>query len=304
MSVPYTRREKMAGLFLLAGLGLIFFSAVLVGGGRDWFRSYYAYYAVYNDGYGLSPGVKVKFLRTDVGLVTRLELTENNKVKVHLSILAEFADRIRGDSVAAVASPTFIGSEYVDILPGTVKSLPIPRGGQIPAIERKSLMDYIEDLRLDAMLGRVEAIMVNVDSLTRQLQEPNGPLMGTLGDVRKITSSVADGEGSLGRLLTSDETINSIQDILGNVSSTTGHVADLSGDLGRHLPPIVNKVETITSQVEQATRSAPEITRGAREGLRSANEVLDSAKRNFLIRGNLRPEPEPETQSFPARQGR
>ena len=301
MSLPYTRREKLAGLFFLVGLGLIFLGAVIVGGGRDWFRSYYSYYALYNDGYGLSPGVKVKLLRTDIGLVTKLELTENNKVKVHLSILAEYADRLKTDSVASIGSPTFIGSEYVDILPGSVKTTIIPRGGQIPAVERKSLEDYFRDLRLDAMLARVEAIMVNVDSLTHQLQDPTGPLMGTLSDVRKITSSVADGEGTLGQLVASDSAFKEIEKILTDVQTITGNFTSVSGDLGQSLPPIINRVNAITSQVERATRRAPELVRGTQKSVDSANDVLESVKRNFLIRGNLPDNPPPDTQAVPGR---
>lgn len=304
MSLPYTRREKIAGLFFLIGLGLIFLVAVYVGGGRDWFRSYNTYYALYNEGYGLSPGVKVKFLRTDVGLVTRLELTDNNKVKVHMSILNEYADRIKSDSVAAIASPTFIGSEYIDIIPGSVRTAAIPKGGQIPAVERKSLEDYIKDLRLDAMLARVEAIMINVDSLTHQLQDPAGPFMGTLSDVRRVTSAVAQGEGTLGKLVASDLAIETIEGVLTDIQTITGNFAQLSGNLGQTLPPIMSKVESTISRVEKAARSAPEIARETRESLRSANQVLDSAKRNFLIRGNLTRDPEPETRIYPARQGR
>ncbi|UQZ87995.1 hypothetical protein C4J81_01680 [Deltaproteobacteria bacterium Smac51] len=302
MSSPYTRREKLAGLFLILGLLMIFAWAVLVGGGQDWFRSYNYYYALYNEGYGLSPGVKVKFLRTDVGLVTRLELTENNKVKVHMSILAEYADRVKSDSQAAIASPTFIGSEYIDIIPGSARTEPVPRGGQIPAKERKSLEDYVRDLRLDTMLARVEAIMINVDSLTHQLQDPSGPLLGTMSNVRKLTSTVAAGEGTLGRLTMDETTAMEINRILTDIQATTDNIAMLSAKLNDSVPDIINRLEAITVQVELATRSAPEIGRGARESLRSVNQVLDSAKRNFLIRPNLTQDPEPESLTYPVRQ--
>lgn len=303
MSAPYTRREKIAGLFLVAGLLLIFLGGVLVGGIRDWFRSYDNYYALYNEGYGLSPGVKVKFLRTDVGTVTRLELTDNNKVKVHMSILTEYAGRIKSDSVAAVASPTFIGSEYVDILPGSAKTAAIPRGGQIPAVERKSLEDYVKDLRLDVMLARVEAIMANVDSLTNQLQDPNGPFVGALSDVRRITSSMAAGEGTIGRLMANDSTFKSIDGAVGDINVISGDIAELSGDLKISLPAAISQLRVILTQLERASRDAPEITRDARQGAHKANQVLDSVKRNVLIRGNITSDPEPETRSYPTRQG-
>ena len=296
MSASYTQREKLAGLFLMAGLAVGFVIAVVVGGGQDWFRRYNQYYAIFNNGYGLEPGVKVKFLRTDIGLVTRLELTGNNKVKVHLAIRDDFAGRLKTDSVANINSPTLIGSEFIDILPGSTKTALIPEGGQIPAVERKSLSEYVEDLRLDIMLARVEDTMANVASLTSQLQEPTGPFMGTMSDVRQITSTVAGGQGNVGHLIFDDEPFGKINQGLGNLS-------DLSGRLKDDLPPVVSRAGTIAAQVEQGTRHLPEIGRRAREGLHDANQILESVKRNFLIRGNLPPEPPVETLTVPARQG-
>jgi len=154
------------------------------------------------------------------------------------------------------------------------------------------------------MLARVEAIMVNVDSLTQQLQDPGGPFMGTLSDVRKITSSVADGEGTLGQLVASDSAFKEIEKILTDVQTITGNFTSVSGDLGQSLPPIINRVNTITTQVERATRRAPEAMRGTQKGIDNANQVLESVKRNFLIRGNLPQEPQPETQTVPGRNSR
>jgi phospholipid/cholesterol/gamma-HCH transport system substrate-binding protein len=309
MSTSYTPREKLAGLFLLAGLAAGFLITVLIGGGHDWFRRYNQYFAVFNNGYGLEPGVKVKFLRTDIGLVTRLELTDNNKVKVHLSIRSDFADRIKTDSVANINSPTFIGSEFIDILPGGPTTASIPEGGQIPAVERKSLSEYVEDLRLDIMLARVEDTMTNVASLTYQLQEPSGPFLGAMSDVRHMTSTVIEGQGSLGRILYDVEaydklnlSLDDVNAITGNISAVSDDLSGLSNRLTRELPPIIQRVGTITNQVEQGARNLPEISRGAREGVRSANQVLESVKNNFLIRGNLPRDPAPETITVPARQ--
>gem|GEM_PF-1434965 len=310
MNAPYSSREKLAGLFLLAGLAAGLAITVVIGGGHDWLRSYNRYFVIFNNGYGLEPGVKVKFLRTDIGLVTRLELTDNNKVKVHLSIRTDFADRIKTDSVASINSPTFIGSEFIDILPGSARTAMIPEGGQIPAEERKSLSEYVEDLRLDIMLARVEDTMTNVASLTSQLQEPAGPFLGTMSDIRHMTSTVVEGQGTLGRILYDYEaygklvqSLDDVNDITGNLNAVGDDLAALSGRLTRELPPIVSRVGTITTQVEQGARNLPEISRGAREGVRSAGQVLESVKRNFLIRGNLPRDPAPETLTVPARQG-
>jgi phospholipid/cholesterol/gamma-HCH transport system substrate-binding protein len=198
--------------------------------------------------------------------------------------------------VANINSPTLIGSEFIDILPGTSRTYQIPAGGQISSVERKNLSEYVEDLHLDIMLARVEDTMTNVASLTSQLQEPAGPFLGTMADVRQMTSTVAGGQGSLGKVLYDIEAYGKLNHSLDDVNAITANFSDLSGRLNKGIPPIIN-------QVEQGTRHLPEIGRGVREGLRSANQVLESVKRNFLIRGNLPSDPAPETPTVPARQG-
>lgn len=301
MHIAYNRRERMAGLFFVGGLVTLFLLALAAGGGKGWFQSYNSYYAIYNEGYGLAPGVKVRFLRTDVGLVTRLELTENDKVKVHMSILTEYAGRIKSDSVAAIASPTFIGSEYIDILPGSSRSAPIPEGGQIPAVERKSLQDYLIDLKLDVILARVESTLANIDSLTRQLQEPEGPLLGVLSDIHSLSSTVAQGDGSLGHFIIEDEAYQRLAEILDRLQKVAQDIGQVSGELKDELPPIMRDIQQIAEQARQAADTLPDTARRVNYGARGANEVLDSAKRNFLIRGNLTPPEEPRTNSLPAR---
>jgi hypothetical protein len=134
-----------------------------------------------------------------------------------------------------------------------------------------------------------------VASLTSQLQEPAGPFLGTMSDIRQITSTVAGGQGNLGRIIYDEEAYGKINNSLNDINSVTGSLSDLSGHLSRDIPPIV-------AQVEQGARNLPEIGRGAREGLHSAVNILESVKRNFLIRGNLPQEPPVETPTVPARQ--
>ena len=301
MRVPYSAAEKMAGFLLLAFFGLIVAAMVLVGLGQDWFRSYTDYFALYHEGYGLLPGVKVKFLRTDIGRISKIEITKNDRVKVHLTVQSEFASRIKGDGQANVKSPTIVGSYYIEIVPGGPKSLPIPPGGQIPSEEPKTIDDIIMSLRLEEKLGQFEEIMVNIESLTSQLQDPQGPILGTMDNIKRITGQVAAGEGSLGGLVSSDEAYKEILAMLAELREVSVNLNSMAGSLNRDIPLLTAKIDSILAKVESGADSVPELARGAREGMRDVNQVLDSVKRNFLIRGNLTPDQPPDALDYPAR---
>lgn len=301
MRVPYTFAEKMAGLFLLATFGLIVAAVVLVGLGQDWFQSYTDYFALYREGYGLLPGVKVKFLRTDIGRISRLEITPNDRVKVHLTVQSDFASRIKGDGQANVKSPTIIGSYYIEIVPGGPDSLPIPPGGQIPSEEPKTIDDIIMALRLEEKLYQFEEIMINIESLTSQLQDPQGPILGTMDNVKRITGQVAAGEGSLGGIISRDDAYKEIMAMLAELKDVSVNLNSMAGALNRDIPALTAKIDTILVQIEGGSRSVPELAREAREGVRDVNQILDSVKRNFLIRGNLTPDAAPDSLDLPAR---
>jgi phospholipid/cholesterol/gamma-HCH transport system substrate-binding protein len=298
----YARSEKLAGLILVLGFGLIILAMVMVGAGRDWLSTYQNYFLLLESGHGLLPGVKVKFLRLEIGRVTSLEITEDNLVKIHLTILAEYASRLKGDSLANVNSPTIIGSEYIEIVPGGPDSLPIPPGGQIPAKDPKTIDDIIASFRLEEKLRQFETIMKNVASLSERLQDPEGPILGTMDNLRRITGTILAGEGSLGGLVVKKDVHDELLGTIKELKALSESLAQSAQSFNKDLPALTAKIDSILKQVESGTRSFPEVARGAREGIREVDQILDSVKRNFLIRGNLSPDSPPESLTLPARE--
>lgn len=71
-----------------------------------------------DESYNLQINAAVELFKTDIGKVKKINLVEN-RVRVTLEILEEYAPRIRMDSIASVESPTFIGDGYVSIKPGS-----------------------------------------------------------------------------------------------------------------------------------------------------------------------------------------
>jgi phospholipid/cholesterol/gamma-HCH transport system substrate-binding protein len=316
----FTVMEKIVGVFILLTFLLFLGTMVLVGRGQNWFKQHNTYYALYKEGYNLQPGVKVKLLKTDIGQVTAVELTEENKAKVTMKILAGYASRIREDSRAAIESPTLIGSEYINILPGTSATAAIMPGHEIPSKEAKTISDYLEEFDLEHKMLLIDEILENIANITDELQRPDSGLLGAINNVERISGEVAQGEGSLGKRIYKTElydkilgeldalnkimknvdkasrTLNSIMKAVdtGAVSVRKGakSVEDVTAQLNADVPDILGKVQTILTELETAMYDVPDISSQARQGMRDVNDILESVKKNFLIRGNL---PEPQT---------
>ena len=172
----YSVRERIVGIFMLCTLILLVSAVILLGRGKNWFQKYNTYYTSFNESYNLQPGAPVKYLETDIGKVIRIKLVEN-RVRIRLAILEEYASRIRADVVAKVESPTFIGSEYIAVVPGSVDSPLIPPEGELPSVARKNIADYFDEFEVaNTAKALVEAIQ-KFSSFVDDIRDPKGPFL-------------------------------------------------------------------------------------------------------------------------------
>jgi phospholipid/cholesterol/gamma-HCH transport system substrate-binding protein len=312
--------ERMTGAFILLTLIVFLFTVAVVGRGKNWFRKQIFYYTIFEEGYNLVSGSRVKLLGTDIGSVTDVLLTKDNKVKVRVKVLAEYASRIRANSVATVESPTVIGSEYINIRPGTSKAAVIPPEGQIPTKEKKKFTEYLEQYEIGAKLEHIGKILEDLAQITDQLKDPKGPFFGAFGNLQQITGTVEAGEGSLGRLVKSDELYEHMDTFVATLQETADYLvrAGVNIEKGsehlekatREAPEMADKTQELLDRLlkvqvilEKVMTEVPEISAQAREGMQEVNRILDSVKENFLIRPNLPPPPDAETHGLEIRGG-
>jgi len=320
MKLQYSTMERMTGAFILLTLIVFLFTVAVVGRGKNWFRKHVVYYTAFEEGYNLVSGSRVKLLGTDIGSVTDVLLTTGNKVKVRVKVLAEYASRIRANSVATVESPTVIGSEYINIRPGTSKAAVIPPEGLIPTKEKKKFTEYLEQYEIGAKLEHIGKILEDLALITDQLKDPKGPFFGTFSNLQQITGTVEAGEGSLGRLIKSDELYEHMDTFVATLQETADHLVRAGVNIEKgseHLekatregPEMVDKTQELLDRLlkvqvilEKVMTEVPEISAQAREGMQEVNRILDSVKENFLIRPNLPPPPDSETHGLEIRGG-
>jgi phospholipid/cholesterol/gamma-HCH transport system substrate-binding protein len=325
MRLQYSSMEKLTGAFILLTLLILLFTVAVVGRGKNWFRKHVTYYTTFKEGYNLVTGSRVKLFGTDIGSVTDVELTENNLVRMRIRVLAAYASRIRIDSIASVESPTFIGSEYIALTPGSTDAPVIPPGGNIISKEKKKFTEYLEEYEFERTLKLVRDILENLVTITTQLQESTGPLFGTLENIRQLSTTVNEGEGTLGLIIKSDELyqnimseLDSIGKLVASLRKTVDHFSQAGADFEKtaknveefthgasemtdKIQELLERLLRVSVLLERAMTDVPEISRQAREGMREVNRILDSVKENFLIRPNLPPAAAPESHGLEIR---
>ena len=280
MELKFRRIERTVGFFMTAVVLLVLVTVVLIGRGQDWFRNYVTYYTTFKEGYNLQVGAPVKLFKTDIGKVKKITLVED-RVRVELAILEEYASRIRKDTVATVESPTIIGSEYVSIRPGPLSEAPIPARGEIKSVDKKTLDDIMQEFEVEKTAKMLISAIQNLSDIVEELQDPEGPLFSslrsvdqTLKDVRAIVAGVEAGEGTVGGLLKSDELLEKINDAM-------------------------DKIDQILANLERGSEDVPAITKSTKRGLQETRDavkeidrLVKAAQKNMLIRKDIPPAPE------------
>ncbi len=310
MKISFDAKEKIVGTFMVIMVILLLTVVVMTGRGKDWFKAYVTYYTVFDQAYNLSQDARVKLFNADIGKVQSVRLV-GDKVKVELAILQDYAPRIRMDSVATVESPTFIGSEYVSIKPGSTGALPIPEKGTIPSKAKKSLADYMTEFEIEKTAKMIIKSLQDISDIVTHLRDPEGPLYTSLDSLAKtlvhleeVIHEIKDGTGSVDGLIQSEglieriyEELNNVNRILGNLEDATAKTPDIMNEVKKSM----DMVNQILTNIEKGSHDVPAVTkttkhgiREIRDGVEEIDKVVQSVQKSFLIKPNLPPEPKGE----------
>ncbi len=321
MDLDFSKKEKAVGTFVICIIVILLTTVVIIGRGKDWFKTYITYYTTFDESYNLKEDAAVKLFKADIGKVKKIILVKN-RVKVKLAILEEYSSRIRRDSVAIVESPTFIGSEYISIKPGSADSPLIPEGGEINSMAKKSISNVMSEFQVEETAKKVIRAVQDLSEIMQIMWDPDGPFFTAITNINKTISHVEAiicdiqaGKGTVGSMLKSREILQIILDDLDKVTQILESIAEASSKA----PEITNKVQDnlaiikkvgeevldstssikrILKEVEEGSHDIPEVTRSTkrgineiRDGVENIDKVVKSLQKNFLIRPNLPPEP-------------
>lgn len=202
--------ETRLGIFF----ALCFIVAVIIlemVGITEYFKPGYNIYASFDTVHELKENDLVKMAGVEVGRVQEITLT-NDQVRVTMKIKKPTAD-IRVNSKAAIRFTGLMGQNFVSIGFGTPDSPPAKEGAILTTVEQadlNSLLTKLESVADEVKVMRKDLSTENLSSLlgpvTHFMEENSTNLNAILQNTRKVTDQVAQGEGTVGKLLF-DETL-------------------------------------------------------------------------------------------------
>src|SRR5690349_17537802 len=247
------KRAVIVGVFILIGVAIFLAAIVTLGGQKKTFTKGIQVSAVFDNVNGLQAGNNIWFSGVKVGTVKKLQLTNNARVVVYMVIDEKSKEFIHEDAMAKIGSDGLIGNKIVVIYAGTQTA---------PVIKANDVL-------------RVETALSN-EEVMNTLQENNKNLLAITSDFKMISRKLADGQGTVGKLLNDNSLMYELQSTAGtlqkasaNIQLLTSNVADYTaklqtkGVLANDLvsdTTIFKSLRSSVAQIQEASDNARELT--------------------------------------------
>lgn len=203
---------KNIKLGIFVSLGILIFIAVIyiVGANQNLFGSTTKLSTVFKNVSGLQVGNNVRFSGINVGTVEQIELISDSTVKVNFVVKNDAAQFIKKDSEATVASEGLMGNKVLNLSSGSSEAERIEDETVLPSAEPVEIEAIIADLKVTA--GQAKAISQNIE---------------------EISSLVKEGKGTIGRLLTDPELVNTFDRLLYTLKASGDNALEITNGFAR-----------------------------------------------------------------------
>lgn len=262
MNQSPNKRAVIVGLFVFIGLIFLVLGILVIGNLNETFKKKIEIVTLFDDVSGLQVGNNVWFSGVKIGSISDLQFFAETKVKVMMKIEVQSLSYIRKDAFVKLSTDGLIGNKILIIYGGTFDRPQIKAGDTL----------------------RVEKTFTSEDMINT-LQENNKNLLAITTDFKVISSKIASGEGTIGKLLNDDAVYahldaatlslqnasDKAQKLIGSLS-TFSEGLNKKGTLANELTTdtvVFNSLKTSVLQLEQIADNANVMVKNLKEA--SAN---------------------------------
>ncbi len=203
-----TSQKLKLGIFVILSTSLLLIAVYVLGNRQSLFGGTFELHAVFKNTNGLQPGNNVRFSGINVGTVKDIEMQNDTTIIVNMLIEDKMKSHIHKNAVAAIGSDGLVGSMIVNITPGIGTAATVSPGDEIRAYSRIASEDMLSTL-----------------SVTNE----NAALI--TADLLKVTQSVINGKGTVGRLLNDTAMARDMQQAMANLKLLSEEVTMAVYDL-------------------------------------------------------------------------
>ncbi|NAS14451.1 MlaD family protein [Poritiphilus flavus] len=204
-----TAAEKLRlGVLVILGTITFIVAVYLIGNRQNMFGNTLTVTTVFKNVNGLQKGNNVRYAGIDVGTVKAIEMVNDTTINVHMLIDEKMKAHIKTNAVATIGSDGLVGSMIVNVVPGVGEAPFVSAGDKIASYSRIGAEDMLSTL-----------------NVTNQ----NAALLTS--DLLRVTESLNNGEGTLGKLLNDKEMAANLEQTIYNLKSASSKANNTLAEL-------------------------------------------------------------------------
>ncbi len=227
--------ETRLGIFVaLAVIAAVVIIEIV--GGPERFTKGYRVGAAFATAQDLQEGARVKMAGVEIGRVEAINLDPTNNKVVVMMKLRKKAE-VRTDSIASIKFTGLLGQNFVAIDFGS-HNAPLATDGTMLATQ--------EQPDLSAMMAKIDSVASGVENLTKSftgekidnllgpftdfLKANREPLTATIANMQAVSSEIAKGKGTVGKLIYDDALYNSAYASVTNLQQAAQEIQSTVAD--------------------------------------------------------------------------
>jgi phospholipid/cholesterol/gamma-HCH transport system substrate-binding protein len=261
-------RAVTVGIFVLIGIAIFIVAVLALGGQRKTFANTFLVKAIFYDVNGLQNGSNIWFEGVKIGTVHKIEFTKDARVEVQMNVEEKSKEYIHSNAFAKIGTEGLIGNKIVVIYGG---------GPPAPALKEGDVLGVEKAVSMDEMMNTLQSNNKNLQDIT--------------SNFRIITKRLADGEGTIGKLLKDESIANDLQSTLAilkrsaenarqmmnNVNNYTA-LLQKKGSLANELVTdtvVFNRLRNTTIKLDELSSSANRMVENLNSATSSINKSLN-----------------------------
>ena len=211
MNEKSNRRAVIVGVFVFLGLVFLILGILMVGNLHETFKKKIQVISIFDDVNGLQTGDNVWFSGVKIGTVSNLHLFGESKVVVRIKVDKNAQQYIRKDALVKISTDGLIGNKILVIYGGTAQFNEV-EGGDTLSVEKS----------------------FSSEDMINTLQKNNDNLLSITTDFKSISKKIANGEGTVGKLLNDNAVYDNMNATMVTLKSASVKAQQMIGELSKY----------------------------------------------------------------------
>lgn len=259
----YRYANEAVGALVLISLAVFLVAMSLSGRVREWVDPGATLRVVLpKDGlFGLAEGAEVEILGTKAGKVRKIVIDPERRMHADVRIERSMQPFIRRDSEAVIRKRFGVaGASYLEITRGQGEP-PDWEFAVINAVAERAPTETVGEL-LEELRAKVFPVIDDVQrtvraaaSLIERLDRDDGPLVGTLVNLERVTGDVKETTGDLPALVQRTQSLLSSADkVMADIARATPELPAIAKNASagaRNVPALLTQIQQATYELER-----------------------------------------------------